>query len=1400
MNEEDRGAGFGVGVRGDAGDEGGGGDGLGRGRGPEPRRSDRWQPLRCGLLNLYRYEDEEFRFEDGRLLLRGDNGTGKSRVLALQLPFLLDGDVSPSRVEPDGDPAKRIEWHLLMGRWPERTGYTWIEFGKKTEDGGEAYLTLGCGMRAVAGHSGLHSRWFFVTSRRVGVDLSLQNAERRPHGRERLEEAIAGDGRVFTESSEYRRAVDQALFGLGPRFDRLVELLIRLRRPKLSQKLDEEELSTTLSDALPVLPMSLIDEVAEAFRGLESDRDALRGFVETRQAVEEFLREYGVYVRIAARRRAGAVRSIHGQYEEAQRAVRDAERRVAQGEAQIATLVATVATLERDQAAAEEAARTLRASPEMQTVAELERAEQAARSAERAERDAQSDLNTARAAVARAREHLAQAELQHREIAAAVETQSRAVKAAAASAAMSRAYDEHLGDFSEDGAKWQSPDFVRRGEAAMERASRKQAGSVRHLRGREREVEEARRAWQTAEADRRRAIDAGVAAREAEHLAREGLEQAGAAFRSAYDFWRAALRLLPVNDGADAADLSVWIERREGMNPFRLHAQAIHRGTVEGLANRAADQRQVIVRESEIIDGLREELARIEQGKLEGPPVIPGRRSERSGRAGAPLWRLCDFRSDASESDRAGIEAALEASGLLDAWVLPDGRLVHPETEDTFLGAGGPEAFLEAGAHLGRWLVPAPDSTDPEQQNVSMASIENVLRQIGGGRDQGRHWISADGCWRLGPLSGRWTKASASFVGEGSRAGARRRRMEELRRELSRREAARSLGELELRRLEADLGVADAELADFPEDRPIVEAGVRLGIATAALVEAYAAQERAETAAADRKGIFGQAEAAFTNDLADLGLEEWRGRLEALDQALGEFGVRLAGLWPTLRHWQSSSARLELVRRQSDDADGAAAERVARHQAMAEAFAAAASRHETLRAMHGATVATVLARLAEVEGRISDLRQALQARRSEHTLQVAAKAAAESDGEHAKAERDRHDAGRQVAIESLGAFAENRLLAEADARLGSIEAAPWSVTRAVEVAREAESLLSETAADEATWRRRQDSIHVHIQELRDQLLARNHRPETHQFEDLLLVRCHFQARSHSMTELRDAFAAEVQERERLLEAREREVIENHLLGEVAVELQRLVRGAEEWIASANRELVARPTSTGLRFRFVWEVALEGAFGETRRSFLKTSELWSPAERSGITRFLQDRIRAEQAADEQASWRDHLGAALDYRRWHRFVVERQQEGTWRRLDRRTYGTGSGGEKALALTLPRFAAAAAHYRSARADAPRLVMLDEAFAGIDPTMRSQCMGMLAQFDLDVVMTSEQEWGCYPTVPGLAIHHLTARHGIDAVASTLWIWNGRERRRMAHAPPPSSGREDAANPGPLL
>jgi hypothetical protein len=413
-------------------------------------------------------------------------------------------------------------------------------------------------------------------------------------------------------------------------------------------------------------------------------------------------------------------------------------------------------------------------------------------------------------------------------------------------------------------------------------------------------------------------------------------------------------------------------------------------------------------------------------------------------------------------------------------------------------------------------------------------------------------------------------------------------------------------------------------------------------------------------------------------------------------------------------------------------------------------------------------------------------------------------AAAASDVERFTAERQERDAARQSAIAHLHHLADEGLVREAEpSAVGpeGVDGNAWSATFAVELARSLNEKLQDAPVADDAWQRQQQDVFQHIDRLRDELIPHGYHPDaTPVDEGLVIVRCPHQGKLCAMSEFDAVLAEDLALRQRLLDEREREVIENHLLGEAAAELQRLIRDAERWVANTNCEITSRPTSTGMQLKFVWEVDPDGPPGleAARRQLLRTTALWSPEERAGLARFLQERIRAERNANEAGTWRDQLASALDYRSWHRFAVLRQQDGQWRRLTRATYGTGSGGEKALALTIPQFAAAAAHYASADPAAPRLILLDEVFVGIDSDMRAKCMGLLAAFDLDFVMTSEREWGCYPTLPGLAICQLSSRPGIDAVLATHWVWNGEELRQQNGLPPGNNGPElqpDAAN-----
>src|SRR5262245_54561800 len=344
---------------------------------PQPRR-ERWQPLRSGFVNLYRYDREEFHYENGRLLLRGNNGTGKSRVLALQLPFLLDGDVSPQRMEPDSDPSKRVEWNLLMDRYPDRTGYTWIEFGRceqNGEDGGkEHYITLGIGLSAVEGQAGAR-QWFFITTQRIGKNLELVSDSKQVLGKDRLREKIGSAGQVFETAAPYRRAVNEALFHLDEyRYASLVNLLIQLRRPQLTRRLDEHELSRALSEALPPVSPAIIAVVAEGFRNLESDPSQLNSSKAALGAVEQFLTGYRRYAEVAAKRRADRVLHAHEEYEAGMKEILTAEAECDRSLAELARLRTEMQRIAAGEHALQAEITAFHDSPQMKDAHALEQA------------------------------------------------------------------------------------------------------------------------------------------------------------------------------------------------------------------------------------------------------------------------------------------------------------------------------------------------------------------------------------------------------------------------------------------------------------------------------------------------------------------------------------------------------------------------------------------------------------------------------------------------------------------------------------------------------------------------------------------------------------------------------------------------------------------------------------------------------------------------------------------------------------------------------------------------------------------------------------------------------------------------------------------------------------------
>ena len=1352
---------------------------------PQPAR-ERWQPLRLGLVELYHYDVEEFEFRDGHLLLRGNNGTGKSKVLSLTLPFLLDANLTAARVEPDGDRNKRMEWNLLMGgRYERRIGYSWIEFGRRGESGSPETLTLGCGFRAVAGRSGVDS-WYFLTEQRIGADLWLTTAQRTALTRERLTEAIGTRGHVFQTAQDYKRAVDERLFRLGEdRYGALVNTLIQLRQPQLSKQPDEERLSNALTEALTPLDREALEVVAEAMTQLDELRRELEELQAMRKAVAAFGDRYARYAQVATRRRARVVRQAQTLFDEASRELNAAGQGLERARAAVARWEEEAQALEDQLASDAQRVSVLETHPTMQDARRIADARQLADVCSKSVDEADRRLAAARSRLAdeeTAAAHRREAASEARSHLVALEGR---VAGLATSAGVGEVPSRMLAEagFPDGiaGTGTQLLQALRDGIRDAETRRREQIAVIRRALA---ALAAADQACAAAKSERKRCAEAFDAATEASGQALAVLRDAGAQLVTSWRFHVSALQVLVIPAAEELLEeLSLWVASLDGPNPLRAALNRAWQASEGELAARQAAVAATRERLQAERTGLDAERTRLEAGGTPVPPAPYTRDAlGRDGRSGAPLWQLVDFSPEVDEAARGGLEAALEASGLLDAWVTPEGAVLDRASHDVLLVPRG--AQMDS---LTRWLVPIVPA-DGTASAVSAETVRAILDSIAcADRDPptAETWISPRGEFRLGPARGAWSKPRAQYVGYAAREAARRLRLSEITSRVLQidadiAECAATAGWIDSRRSHAA-----REQDSAPSDDPLLRAQADRDAAEQLRRQAQSRLGEADSRLATAEHALSRVRDALELDAKSLQLPADAAAIERVAEALSTYRQEAGELVSAVRAHRSAlvelSLQLERERQTRADAGSAGEEQSDKRRALLEARQVVTVLEESV----GKAVEELLRDLQRAKAERDEHKAAHGRAQRELTGATGDFRAAETRHDALRARLEERTAGRRNAIDELQAFATITglfALAVPDVVLPDA-AASWGIEAAVAAARRAEQALTDVAAEEADWSRIQNAISRDYQELQTAMSAQGHAATAEITDFGVVVNIVHHDRPQRPDALERLLTEDIDARRLALTAQEREILETHLEKEIAANLQRRIVDTEERVRRINAELEKRPTSTGVRYRLDWQALPEQAEGavagliEARKRLLKMNpDAWSAEDRRQIGEFLQARIDAERSRDDQSTLLENLSRALDYRRWHRFRVQRQQDKQWRPLA----GPASSGERALGLTVPLFAAASSHYWSAHPHAPRLVLLDEAFAGIDDEARANCMALIREFDLDFVMTSEREWGCYPELPGLAICQLIRREGMDAVLVTRWTWDGRERRRQ--------------------
>ncbi len=1366
--------------------------------GPAPARNPhRFRLRRAGVLNVWQYDEQVFDIDGGRLLLRGTNGAGKSKTLEMLLPFALDGD--KLRMTASGRHHTSLSWLMLDGydAGTTRTGYVWVEFERQREDGEVEHLTCGVGIRASASGRTVGT-WHFVTDRRVGLDLQLED-DAGPLTQPRLQAEI-GTAAVFA-AKEYREHVGRVLFGLDPvRYEELLRLLYWLRQPQVGEDIDPTRLAAQLVQALPTVDESAIRSAGDTFDQLQAFGEEIGRRERTTAAVRAFAEVYGRYARGVLAGLAGSVREAH-----ATRRRRTGEARRLLAEVQ--RLTSHRDGLERGRQTAGEELRSVRGRLEALRTGPEARSER--------ELLARSDKVGALAAeLGRAR-------------AVAQTARRRATSLRSESASELEDLGRQLGT---EQRGWDDT-AVRMRRSGWERGHDLPASAVPRARV---DVEESARvlaqvpdlvrAEDRVGAGLLAAVDAVEDARRAHATAstRAGTEEERAAVT-------AALRDQALSD-REATQLAARTAQEDLVTALAAWARAAPEDAVEPplpdqdevprLPRLAAALAQpAIVRWSADVAGreavlrsVRDAIAELDERRLlvererdPRPPPPAVHRDARADVPGAPLWRLVDFSADLPATDRAGLEAALEGAGLLDAWVRPDGAVLDDRMDVVLAarvdlpggpdGPGGPEPDPERA--LG-WVL-RPDDPPPGcgvGREVVLAVLGRVaLRTAASARDQSDREdlavrrtleVSVDGRWWTGDLTGRTRKAVAQYIGTGAREAERERRLEEIDRE-------RASLAAQVLRAEADLAQARTRLeawhtwvADVPDGTVLLRAWRDLELASTLLTRAVAADELAQGAARSARSRAAELLAALEHlgsvhglPVDDDGLRARRTQVQDVSARLAEHRRAAVALVAALTRWLVGDQRATQEEQEADLRDGELAHASTEHQHEAR-------RLEELSAAVGEGVAELRRR---IEGLVADERRfdaelGAAGRAFEQALRDVARVEAEHAGAEERAVESfepLRDAGRRLAdvvrLDGLLAASAVPVPDEQVQALRTLEEVlsgpDGGLSRAAAAAVDALTAAAAPTADVSglmsAWR-----------DLESGPGASAH-PRLVELSGAYLVTGRDEGGEHPVTTLAPRLERALSADRELLSEKERRLFEEHVLGDLGHVLRERRREADELVRAMNDQLDGVSTSQGIRVRLRWRLR-DDVPADVRRAVELLGERVDgllPDERQDLRSALHRLIEASRAESPEDSYTEHLARALDYRQWHEFRIRYLRPeggGTWMDLRRRS--PLSQGEQKVVCYLPLFAAAAAHFTSlagAAPHAPRIVLLDDAFPKIDARTHPKLFGLLVDLDLDFVVTSERLWGDHETVPSLAIYEALRDPGQRGIAQFHHRWDGR-------------------------
>ena len=1338
---------------------------------------ERWRMNKLGFVNFWLYDWEEFPFSEGRLLLRGENGAGKSVTTQSFIPFMLDGDLRPYRLDSFGSKDRKMAYYLLGEEKEESTGYLYLEFIKPEH---RLYRTLVVGLRARRSNSTVEF-WGFCLSdgRRVGAgpeDFALFETKGSQHislTRQEVHNRF-GDGENWVErGSDYKQMVNRMLFGCAEmeQYDRLLRLLIQLRKPKLSKDFSPRLVQEILNASLQPLSEEDIAPMVNSMEKMDTIQHRLEALGQSLQEARLLRNEYTRYNQYMLGKKAHFYLAARQFTQQRQAEVQSLEDKVALTQQALEEARASHQEAEQQVGELSRQLNELNAGGDLKQA--MQRKEECRRQVEQqqeaVEREQKEEQRKQNALDAKERERL-QAE---RCCADQQELLERNFRELAEQNEELR-YPGHPADLQAVDFRQEQPEIasfairlrkaaelLRRKEEALQQLDRYQQdqdNAAQALSHAQTEWEEARR---TVGAMRDELSEAFAVLEEPTQAfcLRHGEVTALFAQITAYEGLAQEQEMQKILNGALqrlsmplVQEHTLW-EQQQKDSQQQLNELAAHRKELES-------QKELPPPRSEAVESTRAYL------RERGVPY-------------ASFYELVDFAPDLPPERRALLEAQLADAGILDALVVPAEALEEmPE-----LLAEHPDHFL-CPEDLSPAAAPLP--LRPEQELPAWADMAGLLSCFSE-QPEGNAWFAADGRYRQGVLQGRSVaRQPAGYIGASARRANRERKIEALARQMEERQ--KELEEIRERLQHNE--AAQRQLQQDYEARPTT--------ADLAMALDLAAKQRGEVEHRERAlDDCAQQVRRQQKQLADLragilpltrGLPyeqdaETYGQMVDLCE---EYREKYQMLSSNKDHMELLQSRVLDLEQQLDALNEdllACTDRVRYQQA--EHRKTKTALEELERYLARPEIQALAQKLEELNGSLERAQKQYQ----DTEIQIRVE---QNNLDHLGPELTRKKQDLETAIgqeEALRQIFEEELC-RGPGRPGRGEEPLWR--------------QAETARD----RIRQKDRNLGPDDLRTSLEKNMHMASTlnpyrvgtqplfvseeGRLRSRVCIELYLDGQRLDLLDFIRRLESQRDVEEQLLSQEDRRLFETILNQTVITKLSHRINNSQEWTQKMSGIMEQLNTSMGLRFSLVWkgkpaDQQKELDTGELLTLLRKNPMVMGDADRQKITDHFRAKInRARERSQMEATpatYSELMREALDFRNWFTFRLFYQKGGAEKQAKKEltdsAFNSFSGGEKAMAMYVPLFAALAAQYAAANhAEAPRLMALDESFAGVDETNIESMFALVHELGFDYIMNSQALWGCYPTVSSLNIAELWRPQNAQIVTVLRYHWDGHVRR----------------------